>query len=347
MICTKNIPTLRKRTERFQLYINEIEAKLKSVDSEIENLIKQKKLLANRLTYVKKYLYLDGEIGESVSDAKDADVNNMEAFKNYLIGEELSDSTISSYLYSMSKYFSEYDEITKENIIEWKENLIKKNCAKTVNLRLNAIRKYMKFQDISFNIKSFKVQTKSCIENVITIKQYNKLISSLEKDGNYKWIAYIKLLAKTGARISEALSFTKKDLDLGYREMNTKGKTRRIYFSDSLKKEINKFYKDYDSDSLLIQNTYGEKMTVRGFETMLWRFAARYNIPKNNMHPHSFRHLFAIEFLKRNKNISLLADLLGHSGVNTTMIYLRLSQEEQKRALNKATNWENKNKAAT
>lgn len=57
------------------------------------------------------------------------------------------------------------------------------------------------------------------------------------------------------------------------------------------------------------------------------------------MHPHSFRHRFAINFLQGNKDIALLADLMGHSGVNTTMIYLRLSKEEQRRAIDDSVRW--------
>lgn len=57
------------------------------------------------------------------------------------------------------------------------------------------------------------------------------------------------------------------------------------------------------------------------------------------MPPHSFRHRFAINFLQENKDIALLADLMGHSGVNTTMIYLRLSKEEQRRAIDDSVRW--------
>ena len=64
-----------------------------------------------------------------------------------------------------------------------------------------------------------------------------------------------------------------------------------------------------------------------------------YGIPLEVMHPHSFRHFFAIEFLKRNNNISLLADILGHSNVNMTQIYLRQSQTQQKDAVDEAVNW--------
>ena len=72
---------------------------------------------------------------------------------------------------------------------------------------------------------------------------------------------------------------------------------------------------------------------------MLQKYAIKYGIDQKYMHPHSFRHLFAIEFLKRNNNLPLLADLLGHSSVATTAIYTRLTREEQQNALDDAVNW--------
>ena len=81
------------------------------------------------------------------------------------------------------------------------------------------------------------------------------------------------------------------------------------------------------------------KLTTRGVSQQLINFGKKYNIPLEVMHPHSFRHFFAISFLERNKDIALLADLMGHSGVNTTMIYLRKSSEQQRREIDKAVNW--------
>lgn len=79
-------------------------------------------------------------------------------------------------------------------------------------------------------------------------------------------------------------------------------------------------------------------MDRKSYANVLKSFS-RYGIPKEVLHPHSFRHFFAIEFLRRNQNVSLLADLLGHSTVNTTMIYLRMSQEQQKRMIDDAVVW--------
>ena len=89
----------------------------------------------------------------------------------------------------------------------------------------------------------------------------------------------------------------------------------------------------------LFPNRYGEQMTTRGVSQQMKKYGRRYGIREEVLHPHSFRHLFAIHFLEKNKNIALLADIMGHENMNTTAIYLRLSAEEQKKQIDNTVNW--------
>lgn len=267
------------------------------------------------------------------------EVEKLDEFIEHLQNEELSTNTIKSYCYAVDNFFSTYDEITKENIIKWKADLSANLTPKTVNLRLCGLEKYCEYKGANYKVKRIKTQKETSVENVLTLEMFNRLISGLEKDNEIRWKCYYLLLGKTGARISEALQFKKRDLDRGYAQMWTKGKVRKILFPKSLIDDISKYFIEYKPDDYLITNKHGKKMTTRGFATNLNKHAVKYDIPLEMAHPHSFRHMFAIEFLKRNNNISLLADLLGHSSVNTTMIYLRMSQEEQTNAINNAVNW--------
>ena len=121
--------------------------------------------------------------------------------------------------------------------------------------------------------------------------------------------------------------------------MPTKGKVRRIYIPERMKEECANVWGELEDGDFLISNKQGNKMTSRGFASMMKKHASMYGLPLEKMHPHAFRHMFAVEFLKRNSNISLLADIMGHSGVNTTMIYTRRSEREQRQEFNKAINW--------
>lgn len=120
--------------------------------------------------------------------------------------------------------------------------------------------------------------------------------------------------------------------------MWTKGKIRRIYIPKQLIEESASYFQGTHSD-FLFTNRYGNQLTERGVSQNIKNWAKKYGIREEVAHPHSFRHLYAIEFLKHNSNISLLADLMGHSSVNTTSIYLKLSKEEQMRQFNEASNW--------
>lgn len=260
-------------------------------------------------------------------------------FEAYLIEEELSRNTINSYLFSANSFFEIYGEVNKTNLVKWKNYLVGSLSPKTVNLRLCGMRKYCEFKEIPFSVKQVRVQKTTSVENVMTIEQFNTLINGLKLDNEIKWVVYYSMLAKTGARISELLKMKKKDIDNGFAEMHTKGKIRKILFPKSLIEETKDFFEELNAEDYLCVNKYGKQISTRGFATMLQKHAKKYGIPIENAHPHSLRHLFAIEFLKRNNNISLLADILGHSGVNTTMIYLRMSQEQQADALNNAVDW--------
>ena len=212
---------------------------------------------------------------------------------------------------------------------------------KSVNHYITAMSEYLKFIGRSdLVLKKVKVQTQNTVENVISREEFDKLLKSLKDDGKMKMYYICLFLGKTGARVSELRQFKKKDLLRGYAEIPTKGKIRRVYFCDSLRsEEVYSFFDVFKDDDFLFQNRFGEQITTRGIAQQLANYARKYGINEKVMHPHSFRHFFAIEFLKRDNDISLLADLMGHSSINTTAIYLRLNKQQQIERLNKAMNF--------
>ena len=92
--------------------------------------------------------------------------------------------------------------------------------------------------------------------------------------------------------------------------------------------------------SLLFPNRYGKQMTTRGFAKDIERWGLRYGIPREVLHPHGFRHRFALNYLEQDgNNITALADLLGHRSLDTTRIYLTMSDDKLRRSVNGATEW--------
>ena len=242
----------------------------------------------------------------------------------------------------MQQFFSLYNEVNKKNGLAWKKYMAEKRQLKpkTVNIRLNGFNSYCEMiGKETEKVKTMKVHQSTAINNVISEDDYNKLLNCLLKSKNIRWYYNVKLLAKTGARVSEAIRLKKSDFDRGYAEMWTKGKIRRIYIPKSFRDEAKDYYSALSDDDFLIKNRYGESMTTRGVAQNLVSFGKLYGIDKRVMHPHSFRHLFALEFLKHNTNLSLLADVMGHSSVATTAIYTRMTKEQQANAVDDIVNW--------
>ena len=262
-------------------------------------------------------------------------------FREYLLEKELAENTIKSYITSMEQYFSAHTTITKKDGLDWKRELQEKGLsAKTVNIRLNA---YNSFCDMLGHIeskcKTLRVHQATAVSNVISASEYERLLDGLKSGGNIRWYFAVKLLASTGARVNEFIRIKKSDFDRGYAELWTKGKIRRIYIPKSFREEAATYYNRLEPGDFLITNRNGGQITSRGVSQALLSFAERYGIDKKVMHPHSFRHLFALEFLKKNSNLSLLADVMGHSSVSTTAIYTRMTKEQQQGAVDQIVNW--------
>lgn len=263
----------------------------------------------------------------------------IEEFILYLRDAERSENTIDSYRRSMQIFLSRYPEVNKKNMLDFKRWQLEKWKPKTAHNRITAMNQYCQFiGHPEYCVKGIKIHQSNTVENVISLEEYERLLNGLQQDGNEKGYWMIKFLAKTGARVSEFICLTKDGLETGYCEMWTKGKIRRIYIPKSLADESREYFQKTDS-KLLFTNRYGNQLSERGVAENIKRWAKKYGIRKEVAHPHAFRHLYAIEFLRHNPNIALLADLMGHSSINTTSIYLKLSKEEQMRQFNEASNW--------
>ena len=274
-------------------------------------------------------------------EADASKIERISVFASYLENRELSSNTIQAYCTSMRQFFKSYDEVTKQNGIAWKRKLQSKDYSpRTINVRINAFNTYCTMIDkLDCKLKVVRIHHATAVDNVISAEDYKKLLDGLAHDKNWRWYFGIKLLAMTGSRVSEFSRLKKSDLDAGYAEMWTKGKIRRIYIPKSFIDESKDYYKDFQNDEYLFAGRYGKQITRRGVSAMLQKLATKYEIDESVMHPHSFRHLFAMEFLQRDSNLTLLADIMGHSSVSTTAIYTRMSQEQQRAIVSDVVNW--------
>lgn len=254
----------------------------------------------------------------------------------------MAENTIRAYLYALREFTSQQKELTKRDLLIYKTYLIESYKPKTVNLRIQAINKYLDFANKSkWRLKSVKVQQRSYLENVISNADYIFLKRKLKQEENLMWYFVVRFLAATGARISELIKIKVEHVTLGYFDIYTKGvKIRRIYIPKKLREEATEWLsKDKRTTGYLFLNRFGERITTRGISQQLKNYAVRYGLNKKVVYPHSFRHRFAKNFLEKFNDISLLADLMGHESIETTRIYLRRTSTEQQEIVDKVITW--------
>ena len=263
-------------------------------------------------------------------------------FEDYLRKENLAEHTISAYLWTVNYFNEHYDGMTKENLLAYKGYLIEFFKPKTVNLRIQAINKYLEFnKKESLRLSAVKIQQKNFLENVVSNADYNFLKKQLKKDGNMMWYFVVWYLAATGARVSELIKIKIEHVTLGYFDLYSKGgKLRRLYIPKKLREETQKWLAEEKRESgYLFLNKYGNRITARGISQQLKNYADKYGLDKKVIYPHSFRHLYAKNFLEKYNDIALLADLMGHESIETTRIYLRRTSTEQQELIDKIVTW--------
>jgi integrase/recombinase XerD len=265
-----------------------------------------------------------------------------EKFTTYLLEGNLAKNTISAYVYAVNDYFSRYKVINKKNLLLYKTHLIETFKPKTVNLRLQALNKYLEFlKKRKLHLKSVKVQQRSFLENVISNADYEFLKNKLSNEENQTWYFVVRFLAATGARVSELIQIKVEHVNAGYFDLYGKGgKNRRLFIPITLQKETLEWLKCIGvASGYLFLNRFGKRITTRGISQQLKNYAKKYGMNKDVVYPHSFRHRFAKNFLERCNDIAFLADLMGHDSIETTRIYLKKTASEQQELVDAIITW--------
>ena len=266
----------------------------------------------------------------------------MDDFKTFLERQNLAPNTISAYLTAIAGYLSLYSTFDKKTLLAWKTYLIENFKPKTVNLKIQAMNKYLDFTKKSKDrLKSIKVQERSFLESIISDADYVFFKTKLKREGNLEWYFIVRFLCATGARVSELIKIKAEHVNAGFIDLYSKGgKMRRIYIPIKLKNEAINWLNEAGQESgYLFLNRFGKRITARGISQMLKRYAIKYGLDPKVVYPHSFRHRFAKNFLDKCNDISLLADLMGHESIETTRIYLRKTSSEQQAIVDKVITW--------
>lgn len=265
----------------------------------------------------------------------------LEQYKEHLLEEEKCMATITKYFCDLKKLtdFANGREITKKLMIAYKEYLKKDREYKTSSINsflvaANRFFEYLKWYDL--RVKTCKVQQQVFTpENKdLTKEEYEKLVNTAKRLGKTRIYMILQTICATGIRVSELTSFTVSSVKKGVAEIYNKGKERQILLPKDLQFMLLKYIKTLGIKNGPVFRTSTGKAVDR---TNIWRemkkLCKEAGVEEEKVFPHNLRHLFAKTFYEIDKDIAKLADVLGHSSIDTTRIYMRTSSDEHRKQL--------------
>lgn len=266
-------------------------------------------------------------------------VQEMQAFKQYLCEDEKSQITIEKYMRDI-RAFSEYAwerEICKNTVLAYKEMLGGKYAVASANSMLAALNNYFRFCGwLDLCVKQFKVQKKAFCpaEKELTKEEYKRLVKTAEQKNNERLSLVIQTICGTGIRVSELSYITVEAVQKGQATVSCKGKTRTIFIIAALQKKLLRYAKkQHITSGVIFITKSGKPMNRCNIWKEMKSLCVQAEVSPDKVFPHNLRHLFARTFYGIEKDIAKLADILGHSSINTTRIYIVTTGEEHKRRM--------------
>lgn len=260
-------------------------------------------------------------------------------FEAYLVLQEKSRATVEKYVRDASAFaaYTGDAEITKETVIAYKEYLMKNHAVRSVNSYLASLNSLFAFLNrADLKVKSIKLQQQIFCpeERELTREEYRRLCRAAADNRNERLQVMLQTICSTGIRVSELQFITVEAARRGKAVVSLKGKTRSVFIVNELKKKLLSYAGKQNIKTGMIFVTRTGKPLNR---TNIWRemkaLCAAAGVNPQKVFPHNLRHLFARVFYGIEKDIAKLADILGHSSINTTRIYIVSTGVEHRRKM--------------
>lgn len=258
------------------------------------------------------------------------EMEEVKRYEMYLMEEERSAGTIGQYMRELRAFISwsgtqDVDQIDKLQVITYKEELMRRYLPASVNTKIAALNGFFHFLGRDdLKLRQVRVQRRAFLlpEEMLEKDEYYRLIHQADVEGKERASLILQTLCSTGIRVSELEYITVEAARSGQTNVSMKGKIRKILLPPSLCEKLLDYAEERQIDSGIIFRTCSGKPVDRN---SIWKMmnglAIRAGINPKKAHPHNLRHLFARSFYEENGDLGLLADVLGHSNVNTTRIY--------------------------
>lgn len=276
-------------------------------------------------------------------------VVDTEGFADYLKKNEKSQSTIEKYVGDILRYgewiedcglmlpFTTPDS-SKRTALEYKE-FLKSTGLKpsSINVKLASINAYYLYKNYHASIKYLKIQKKIFSEKSreLTLPEYRKLINEANNRGNIKIALIMETMASTGMRVSELQYITVENLAYDKIQVDLKNKIRTIFVPTKLRRKLCNYAIDNNIiNGQIFRTKTGAPITRKQIWQEMQDISYGAGVARTKVFPHNMRHIFAHTYYQKCKDIARLADVLGHSSLETTRVYLMDSGSELERQIN-------------
>lgn len=261
-------------------------------------------------------------------------------FRKYLVETEKSEATIAKYIRDVNAFMKWCNNavIEKETVLIYKRKLVESYAAASVNSVISALNSFFAYNEwYDLKIKSIKVQKQIFInkEKELTKEDYKALLNTA-KEKNKRLYYLIQTICSTGIRISELRFITVDAVERKEAIVSCKGKIRIVILPSMLCKMLKEYIaqEKIKSGSVFVSKN-GNPLDRSNVWSEMKNLCSDANVPKNKVYPHNFRHFFARTYYSTQKDIVRLADVLGHSNVNTTRVYTVESGEIHRQHIQK------------
>ena len=250
-------------------------------------------------------------------------------FSRHLHDLEYAPGSIEKYLRDLTafQHWLAGRTVTQREIAAWKEYLHSLGCrSETVNTKLSALNRFFAFQGWSgLRARYYRIQRRffRSTEREMTREDYGRLLSTAEGMGKTRLALLMETICATGIRVSEVKYITLEALRAGRAEISLKGKVRTILIPGKLCRKLERYAKKQNiATGEIFLTRRGKGLSRRQIWAEMKALCARAGVAASKVFPHNLRHLFARTFYRASRDVAQLADVLGHSSIETTRIYL-------------------------
>ena len=259
-------------------------------------------------------------------------------FRDHLLREEKSSGTVEKYLRDIRSFFLSLSdgEVTKERALAWKEHLVQSGyAASTVNSMLASLNGFLRFiGQAEYCVRPLRRQRRVFRDRdrELTKEEYFRLLQAARDTGKRRLYFILQTIGATGIRISELRFITAGSLKTRRAEVDCKGKQRTVLLTEKLCRSLRRYCREEGiTDGPVFVTKNGNPVDRSNVWTEMQHLCSAAKVDRKKVFPHNLRHLFARAFYRLNHDIAKLADLLGHSSIDTTRIYIiEIDREHEK-----------------